>query len=63
MRRLNSFFRVFVIFVVIIFSVEYFFSYGFHKISWALLLENFISILPSIIVVFFVFYIREIKGK
>jgi hypothetical protein len=63
MKQLKPFFQVFAIFVALIFLVEYLFSYGFHQISWALLWENFVSILPGILVVFFVFFIREIKRK
>ncbi len=63
MKKIKTFLQEFAIFFVLIFLAEYYFAYGFNQLSWSLLFENLISILPTVIVVFVIFFFREIVRK
>ncbi|PWD99365.1 hypothetical protein [Marinilabilia rubra] len=63
MKNLKSFFQTMLFFIVLIFLVEYFFTFGLQVPGWNAAVQTLRSILPSVLVVFFVFFFREVYRK
>ena len=63
MKNLKSFFQTFVFFVVLIFSVEYFISFGLQMPDWNAAMQTLKTVLPSVLVVFFVLFVREVYRR
>ncbi len=63
MKNLKSFFQTFVFFVILIFSVEYFISFGLQMPDWNAAMQTLKTVLPSVLVVFFVLFVREVYRR
>ena len=63
MKNLKFFFQTMIFFIVFIVLVEYLFAYGLQAPAKAGTLQILKSVLPTALVVFFLFFMREVYRR